>query len=256
MRLIPVVLLAACIALTPNCLLRPLRSQGLLQPDAKDLVARSGGVLFKLGAFRIATHEVVRIDDGGKVFDIALDRKIAVNEQRYRLDTGPDLTLSATTVFDGSSVYRYVNETNQYTKQSTVKTSEELAGANIPGAGGEAETISAASVSRIVRQENLRIDGKVRACYVVESTFEKAVRNGMTLSNGHNTTWIDSERGMILRQISDRDSQSNGSSSVTRFHSELTVTSFDLAPIFAPDEFTFIAPIGAKQVDENPTKPQ
>lgn len=253
MRFIPLVLLSTCVAFTPGCLHRPVRSR-TLRPDPKALVANSGNVLFQLGAFKIATHEEVRFGEGAEVVNLALDRKIAVNGQRFLLDTGPDLLLSSLTISDGHFTYRYIAETNQYTQKPTVKTPEKLAGANIPGAGDEAATINAASVSRIVRQATIKIDGKAHTCYVVESTFEKVVRNGMTLSNGHSTTWIDRERGMILKQISDRDSQYNSSVSVTKFHSELTVTSLDLAPVFAADEFTFKAPAGAKQVDENPSK--
>jgi hypothetical protein len=197
MRFIPLVLVSACVAFTAGCLLRPVGSR-TLRPDPRALVARSGNILFKRGAFKIATHEEVRFDRGAEVINLALDRMIAVNEQRFRLDTGPDLLLSSSTISDGRDTYRYIAETNQYTKKPTVKTPEEMAGANIPGAGDEAQTINAASVSKIVREETLRIDGKPRACYVVESTFEKVARNGMTLSNGRGTMWIDKRLGMIL----------------------------------------------------------
>ena len=255
MRFIPVVLLSMCVAFMPGCLLRPLRSR-TLRPDPKVLVAQSGGVLFKRGAFRIATHTQVRFDEGANDVDLELDRKIAVSDQRYRLDTGPDILLSASVISDGHFTYRYVTETNQYTKEPTDKTPEQLAGANIPGAGDEAEMINAASASKIVRQETLTINVRARACYVVESTFEKVAWHGMTLSNGRSTTWIDRKRGMILKQISDLGMQFNEGASVSKDHSELSVTSLDLAPVFAADEFTFKAPAGAKQVDENPSKPQ
>ena len=255
MRIILVVLLVCSVAFTPGCLLRPVSSR-TPRPDPKVLVVQSGNVLFNRGSFRIATHNEVRFDEGAKVFKVALDTKIAADDRRFRMDTGPDVLLSSSTISDGHYTYRYVAETNQYTKKPTAKTPKELAGANIPGTGDEAEKINAASVSKIVRQETLRINGKSRACYVVESTFEKVARNGMTLSNGRSTTWVEKKRGMILKQISDHDLQVDSRAAATKYHSELTVTSLDLAPIFAADEFTFKPPAGAKQVDDDPSRPR
>jgi outer membrane lipoprotein-sorting protein len=41
-----------------------------------------------------------------------------------------------------------------------------------------------------------------------------------------------------------------------KMHQETAVTSLDLAPAFAADEFTFTPPDGAEQVDSLPGMPQ
>ena len=224
-------------------------------PDAKTLLAGAGKSLLGASSFRSEMQTSVDMQGAGMSNKIKMIMKTSGSNGKLRMEMTP---MGMTMVSDGESVYLWLQPLNQYMKKPAPSTPEGLADAFVPGAGNLSKDAMDAMTAKVVRQEAVDLGGQKVECYVIDSTLDKmSLPQGMPvalgISNVHQTSWIDKDRHFLLKQTSDMEMQMGGPGSApTKIHSETTMTSLDLSPVFGPDEFKFTPPEGAKLVDSLP----
>jgi len=227
-------------------------------PDARALIAESGKALFQQQPYRMQMHNDIRMHSASMDQAIAMDMKISVAPGRFRMDLSP-APASATFVSDGQFTYVYIAAMKKYMKKPAAGSPEALGESMMPGMSSMMGQATQLSTAKIAREETLSVGDLKRDCFVVEYTIDKlSVSKPMpiTISNVRATVWIDKERRLSLKQTSDAEMQMGGPSTPPmKMHQETVVTSLDLAPAFASDEFTFTPPDGAEQVDSLPGMP-
>ncbi len=225
-------------------------------PDAKALVTNSGKAMFALGTFRSEMQTNLEMQGGGMSNKMSMVMKMAAMPGKFRMDMSPT---GMVILSDGKFTYVSIPMLNQYLKRPAVSSPEGMAEAFMPGGGSMSEKVKEALTSaKILREEAVEIQGHKVDCYVVESTVGKMTAPGaasVTVENTHQITWIGKERGLVLKQIADAEMRMGDATSPMKMHTEMTVTALDLAPTFQPDEFTFVPPAGAKEVDSLPGMP-
>jgi outer membrane lipoprotein-sorting protein len=228
-------------------------------PDAQALIAESSKALFHQQPYRMQMHNDVRMQSASMNQTIAMDMKISVAPGRFRMDMSP-APMSATFVSDGQFTYFYLAAMKKYMKKPAAGSPEAFAESLVPGMSSMMGQANQLSTAKIVREETLSVGDLKRACFVVEYTIDKLSVTKpvpITIGNVRATMWIDKERKLSLKQTTDAEMQMGGPSTAPmKMHQETAVTSLDLAPAFAADEFTFTPPDGAEQVDSLPGMPQ
>jgi outer membrane lipoprotein-sorting protein len=242
MRLITGIIGALCAALS-------LTAQA---PDAKALLTDTSKALFASGQFRMESQTILDMQGAGMNNKMTMVIKMAAATGKFRMDMSP---MGVAVVSDGQTLYFWLAPLNQYMKKPAPASPDGLAESLLPGVGGLGEQIKDAMSAKIVRQDVLDFGGKKTECYVIETKLDKTALpgpSGATISNMVQTSWIDKDRKFLLKQIGDLDMQMGATAGPMKVHSEMTVTSLDLSPIFGPDEFKFTPPEGAKLVESLP----
>jgi outer membrane lipoprotein-sorting protein len=249
MRLFKSLVPLFCLVAVPLC--------GSGEPDAKALVSESAKSLFALGSYRVEQQASVDMQGGGMNNKMTMTTKMEAVPGKFRMDVSP---MGVSVVSDGQATYFFLGQLNQYMKRPAVSSPEGVAESFMPGAGSMIDKVKNAITSaNIIRQETIEVQGRKFDCYVVEALIGKITMTTpvpMTISNSHQTTWIDKDRKLALKQIADMEMQMGGSGGPMKMHQEMTVTTLDLEPAFKADEFTFVPPAGAKEVEELPGMPR
>lgn len=243
MRLITALVLLSC-AVVP--------SVRAADADAKSLIAESGKALFSKGSFRTEQQMSVEMHGPGMDTKQSMTLKTEASPGKFRMDLSPT---GISIISDGESTYFWMAPLNQYMKKPAASSPEALADLFMPGAGSLSNQAQDAMTARIVREEPLMLQGQSVDCYVVEAALDNmttVVPAPAAINNSRQTMWIDKDRKLVLKQISDVEVHTNATDAPMKIHQELTVTSLDLSPVFSPEEFTFTPPIGSRQVDNLP----
>jgi len=227
-------------------------------PDAQALIAESGKALFHQQPYRIQMHNDVQMQSASMNQAIAMDMTISVTPSRFRMDMSP-APMSATFVSDGQFTYFYLAAMKKYMKKPAAGSPEAFAESLMPGMSSMIGQANQLSTAKVVREETLTVGDLKRDCFVIEYTIDKLSLTKpaqIAITNAKATVWIDKERKLSLKQTSDAEMQMGEPAPPMKIHQETTVTSLDLAPSFAADEFTFTPPEGTEQVDSLPGMPQ
>ena len=227
-------------------------------PDAQALIAESGKALFQQQAYRMLMHNDVQMQGAPMSQTISMDMKISVAPGRFRMDMSP-APMTATFVSDGQFTYFYLAAMKKYMKKPAAGSPEAFGESLMPGMSSMMGQAKQFSTAKVVREETIAVGDLKRDCFVVEYTIDKlSITKPMVMSvnNVKATMWIDQERKLTLKQASDAELQMGGPSAAPmKMHQETAVTSLDLAPSFASDEFIFTPPEGVEQVDSLPGMP-
>ena len=221
-------------------------------PDAKSLLTQSAGAMFShTGGFRMENEMKVTMSGGG--MNMTMRTKMSSSEGKLRVETEP---IKSLTVSDGESMYMWVGAMNEYVKRSAPKSVGEMV-SSVSGMSGFGDPGAMVSTAKIVRTEGIDFQSKSIECYVVESTLDNVplpAPPGATMS-GMMTSWIDKDRHITVKQLFDMTMKMGASAEPMKINMEQNLVSLDLSPIFGPDEFRFVVPEGAKQVDALPGMP-
>jgi outer membrane lipoprotein-sorting protein len=221
-------------------------------PDAKALLAESGKTLFASGPFRMESQTIMDMQGAGMNNKMTMTIKMASATGKFRMDMSP---MGVSVVSDGQSLYFWLAPLNQYMKKPAPASADGLGESLLPGVSGLLGQMKDSMSANIVRQDVIDFAGKKTECYVIETKLDKTTLPGpsaATISNMRQTSWIDKDRKFLMKQVADMEMQMGATASPMTMHSEMTVTSLDLSPIFSPDEFKFTPPEGAKLVESLP----
>lgn len=239
MRAILVLTAVVCSALCP----------GAEAPNAKQLLSESKTAIFSQGSFRLESQSKIDIPATGMKMDMNI--KTAAGNGKYRVDITP---MNISIVSDGESMYFWMGPMKQYMKTAAPKSPEGMAKSLNSSSFGN---VTDASTATVLRTEAVDVAGKKFDCYVIEATLDHVASTnppGATVS-GKQTSWIDKDRHLELKQIADLDLRMAASADPMKMHIETNVTSVDLSPVFGSEEFQFTPPEGARQVDSLPGMP-
>jgi peroxiredoxin/outer membrane lipoprotein-sorting protein len=173
---------------------------------------------------------------------------------RMRMEIDHD-ALGSVVVSDGEATWTYFKVLGQYQKRTAVP----LEGST--GEGGEAKTMPTAGGSflgmyksiadearptRVVGKADIRLDGRLVNCTVIELARSEPDSTGLVL--GPDTVWVDPDNALVLKSVHSTKGDMRGMETKTRMKLTYDVIRMDEEP---PEElFVFEPPAGAEEVDD------
>lgn len=208
-----------------------------IQPEAERLYQRATKALRNLPAYDLEVETTIAKPRGGDPIHILA--KVAVREPDHVLISGT-APFSGESVFfsDGRTILYWQESTNQFTR---IEGSADAAMAlRLTGLTPEVEPVEKLATARLLRSEELDLEGDRFQCTVIEVTT--AGRDGVPADGRPRTLWIDNGTGIALRQQTEvvpefLEKEIPATIAVTRLKTGAEVRNGDFAFI-VPDDAT------------------
>jgi len=241
-------------------------------PDALELLRNVEATYSAMGSYSAKATHVIEMNGANLQNKMEMSMTIAADRSgRFRIDsTG---MMGMLMVSDGTTIWMYMPQINQYSKFSVGQAEASEGGPYVHGGGGMAmlaaadpihgyqSLASSAKEAKLLRSEKVHVNGSDVDCWVVSVEYEYSASGVSDEHSGKTaaipafefaptkTLWVDKARYLVYQEESTSKMTMPGANEAVNTKDTTKFDSITVDEHLPPDLFTFTPPPGATEMD-------
>src|SRR5436190_7884300 len=249
------------------------------QPDALDLLKNVEATYSAMGTYSARSTNLIEMNGANLQNKMEMSMTIAADSSgRFRMESKGMMGMLM--VFDGSTMWIYMPQTNQYSKvphEQVLAAATPEGGVGVHSEGAMAMFGSFANPfhgfrsiaanlkeAKVLRSEKLHVNGSDVDCWVVSVEYESATGPPLGQPSQAHTDqtagferaptkmlWVDKTRYLVYQEDSTSKMTMPGANETMNIRNTTKFDNVTVDELVSPDVFTFTPPPGATEMDSS-----